>query len=188
MELRLFTPCLAVILLVTACGGVDRGSGIASPTVPGGGEGPVFVDSTEILYLESFPVQVRLAVRGSLPTPCHEPVWEVEDLGWTIDIRLWSEADPAQSCIRVLEPFEISIPLGSFESASSPIVLNGEQIGRLAIGVEPASGDVSLVGAGWSFGMCGGYCNADLAVLGEGLVLTGRSRMSEEPLYVNRGR
>ncbi len=185
--MRLLASWLAGLLLVTACAEVDRASGSSSTTLPSGGEGLVFVESTEILYLESFPVQVRLAVLGSLSTPCHEVRWEVEDLGWAVDVRFWSEADPAQDCVQVLEPLEISIPLGSFESASSPVLLNGEQIGRLAIGAEPASGDVSLVGAGWSFGMCGGYCNADLVVEGEGLVLTGRSRMSEELLYVNRG-
>jgi hypothetical protein len=114
-------------------------------------------------------------------------VWEVEDQGDAIQVSLWSEADPELACAQVLEPFEISIPLGSFESSASPVSLNGEQIGRLAIRAEPTSDDISLVGAGWSFGRCGGYCNADLAVEAEGLVLTGRSHMSAPPLYVNRG-
>jgi hypothetical protein len=147
----------------------------------------VYVDSTEILSLESFPVQVRLAVLGSVPTPCHEVLWEVDDFGWAVDVRLWSEHDRARTCIQVLEPFEVSIPLGSFESASKPVLLNGEQIGRLAIGPPPDSDGVALVGAGWSFGMCGGYCSADLTVEGERLVLTGRSRISDQPLYVNQG-
>jgi hypothetical protein len=147
----------------------------------------VYIDATEILLLESFPVQVRLVVRGALPTPCHEAVWEVEELGDAISVSLWSEAHPELACAQVLESFEISIPLGSFESSASPVSLNGEQIGRLAIGAEPASGDVSLVGAGWSYGRCGTYCNADLAVEAQGLVLTGRSHMSSPPLYVNRG-
>lgn len=185
--MRLLASCLAIFLLVTACTEVDGVPPGAGTTAPSGDEDPVFVDSIEILYLESFPVQARLAVRGSLPTPCHQARWEVEDVGWAIEVGLWSEAGPADDCIQVLEPFDISIALGSFESATSPVVLNGEEIGRLAIGAEQASGAVSLVGAGWSFGMCGGYCNADLAVEGERLVLTGRSRASEEPLYVNRG-
>ena len=147
----------------------------------------MFVDTTEILYLESFPVQVRLVVRGSLPTPCHHIRWEVEDLGRMIDVTLWSEPDPEDDCIAVLEPFDISIPLGSFESSNSAVSLNGEEIGRLAIGAGPIPAGPSLIVAGWSFGMCGGYCMADLSLERDELVLTGRSRFNEEPLYIHRG-
>ncbi len=170
--------------------------GSADTTAPPGGPdatpppdsaGPVFVDSTEIVLLESFPVQARLVVRGSLPTPCHEPGWVVEDRGGVVEVTLWSETDPVVNCIQVLEPVELSIPLGSFESAAIAVLLNGEQVGRLEIGAAPDAGDASLVGAGWSFGMCGGYCNADLVIDGEQLVLTGWNRITDEALYVNRG-
>lgn len=147
----------------------------------------MFIDSTEILYLESFPVQVRLVVRGSLPTPCHEIRWEVDDLGAVIDVKLWSSVLLGQDCAQVLEPFEVSIPLGSFESSTSSVVLNGAEIGRLALGAVPGGGSGKLVGAGWSFGMCLGFCNADLAIDGEGLVLTARDRGKKEPLFANRG-
>jgi hypothetical protein len=150
-------------------------------------EGPVFVDYAEILYLESFPVQVRLFVQGSLPTPCHQVQWAVEDLGEAIEISLWSVIALGQSCAQVLEPFEVSIPLGSFETADLAVLLSGEEIGRIAIGEVPASGSDSLVGAGWSFGMCGGYCKADLAIENGALVLTGGGWTSDEPLFENRG-
>lgn len=155
-----------------------------STTLPNGIVGPVFIDTTEILYLESFPVQVRLVVRGSLPTACHELEWSVEDLGWSIDVKLWSVMLLGQDCAQVLEPLEDSIPLGSFESASVPVVLNGESIGRISIGVEPGAG--ALVGAGWSFGMCGGYCKADLVLAGHSVQVTGGGWTSNEPLFVNR--
>jgi hypothetical protein len=202
MSSRSFTTGLAVVLLVTACGEVDRtGSSGPAPapsaaplppvssdtTVPPNRDGEVFVEATELIVLESFPVQARLVVRGSLPTPCHEAMWEVDEVGQAIVVRLWSEPDPEDDCIQVIEPFEISIPLGSFESANSPVLLNGDEIGRLTIGSAPDAGDVSLVGAGWSFGMCGGYCNADLDIEDDALVLTGSGHMGEEPLFVNRG-
>ena len=186
MGLKWLSPLLAVSLLVTGSAEVDRGTSSTYSIAPGDRGGPVYLDATEILYLESFPVQVRLVVRGALPTPCHEAVWEIEELGDAISVSLWSEADPELPCAQVLEPFEIAIPLGSFESSHSPVRLNGEQIGRLAIGPEPASDDSSLIGAGWSFGRCGGYCTADLAVEGEKLVLTGRSHMSA-PRFTYRG-
>ncbi len=91
------------------------------------------------------------------------------------------------SCIQVLEPVELSIPLGSFESGVVPVRLNGEDVGVIDLAPVPDTGGVALAGAGWSFGMCGGYCNADLVLDGEALVLTGWSRITDEALYVNRG-
>lgn len=187
--MRLFAFLCALAVLVSACAGEDPGSndGSTTTTTLGGIEGPVFVDSTEILYLESFPVQVRLVVQGSLPTPCHQVQWSVEDDGAAIDVTLWSVIALGQSCAQVLEPFEVSIALGSFETADLDVLLNGELIDRVEIGVETMGPEVSLLGAGWSFGMCLGLCNADLVVQEEGLVLTARDRENEEPLYENRG-
>lgn len=180
----------AASLLVGTADVVHGQSG--SETVPAGdGVGPVYVDSADILYLESWPVQVRLWVTGSLPTPCHEVAYEVQDFGSSLDVRLWSIADPAVACIQVLEPFEISIALGSYESADLPVLLNGEEIGRIEIGdagdSPGAVDEPALVGAGWSFGFCLGYCAADLVMDGDEIVVTGRGPADEEPLYVNRG-
>lgn len=183
----LLIPSLSILLAVGVVGQVALGAASPDPAMDGTTEGPVYVDSTEILYLESFPVQVHLAVRGSLPTPCHEAAWEVEQTDEVIAVRLWSRADPELICVQVLEPFEVSIPLGTFESASLSVELNGEPVGRVEIGSPAVPSDASLVGAGWSFGMCLGYCVADLAIDGERLVLTGRARADEEPLYVNQG-
>lgn len=164
------------------------GAAIGATTEPSGGgadaagriESPAYVDSTDILYLESFPVQVRLVVRGSTPTPCHEPTWEVLTTDDGITVRLWSEADADAVCASVLAPFEVSIPLGSYESADLPVTLNGEDVGRVVVGeatTPPATADANeLTGAGWSFGMCAGTCRADLVVAGDDLVLTGSDR------------
>ncbi len=110
------------------------------PHSPGTGEpegtrGPVYVESTELLMAESFPVQGRLQLSGSLPTPCHALKWEVHgpDSAGRIEVVLYSLADPDLACIQVLEPFEASIPLGSFESGSYTVSLNGEQIGEFEL-------------------------------------------------------
>ncbi len=187
--MRLVASLCVLAVLVSACAGGDPGTGDGSTTTTtlGGVEGPVFVDFTDILYLESFPVQVRLVVRGSLPTPCHQVQWAVGDASDALDVELWSVVALGQDCAQVLEPFEVSIPLGSYEVADVPVSLNGEQVGRIFIGDAAVSGSSSLVGGGWSFGMCLGYCNADLVVDGDKLILTGRNRELEEPLFVNRG-
>lgn len=135
--------CLAIVvsLLLVACGSeldapVDSNSPTSTslPADPFPDDaGQLFVDSTDILLMESFPVQVALKVTGSLPTPCHTPVWDVKDDGSTIAVRLGSVADGDAACIQVLEPVELSIPLGSFESGSRVITLNGEEIGDFEI-------------------------------------------------------
>lgn len=102
---------------------------------PVGVRGPVYVDSTELLLAESFPVQARLQVTGTLPTPCHGLKWEVQgpDSNGRIDVALYSLADPALACIQVLEPFETSIPLGTLDSGNYAVYLNGELVGDVQI-------------------------------------------------------
>jgi hypothetical protein len=139
--IRITRTLLLVSLLVVGC--TTFGDAPTTPsntpptTVPGGtvpaDASPVFVDSTDMLLRESFPVQVVLKVAGNLPTPCHEPVWEVEDDGTTISVILGSLADPDVVCIQVLEPFEVFITLGAFESGAREVVLNGEKVGEFSI-------------------------------------------------------
>ena len=66
----------------------------ADSTAPAGDSGVIFVDSTDILYLDSYPVEVNLVVAGLLPTPCHKPVYGVQDLGASIDVLRCRLADP----------------------------------------------------------------------------------------------
>lgn len=108
-----------------------------SPLEPIPGEenmvrGEVFIESTDILILESFPIQVMVSVSGSLPTPCHNLRAEIAepDEQNRIMIDLHSLADPEQICIQVLQPFESSLPLGSFEAGTYSVWVNGEEIGE----------------------------------------------------------
>jgi hypothetical protein len=145
---------------------------------------PVYVEEVGIVYRESDPVQVVLVVSGDVPTPCHQVAYDVDPSAERIDVRLWSAADPAATCIQVLEPFEVAIPLGSFGSVDASVTLNDEVVGRVRVGAEPA--DPALIGAGWSFGYCGGYCAADLVLEGDRLSLTG-SAHGMPPLFSNSG-
>ncbi|HEU4750416.1 MAG TPA: hypothetical protein VFT54_05100, partial [Acidimicrobiia bacterium] len=79
-DMRRLSLLLAITLFITGCGG-GADDPIDSPaptpsTIPDDA-GPVFVETTDILLMESFPVQVVLRVTGNLPTPCHQAVWEV---------------------------------------------------------------------------------------------------------------
>jgi hypothetical protein len=135
---------LALALAACGAGGggpdepIDDTTPTTTPSVPvtdsiPDGAGPVFVDGTDIILMESFPVQVVLRVVGNLPTPCHELAYEVEDDGTTITVRLASVADPDAVCTQVLEPFEFSIPLGEFESGQRAVTLNGEPVGDFEV-------------------------------------------------------
>ena len=92
--------------------------------------GGVYLDSTDLLAMESFPVQYSLTLKGNLPTPCHElrVVYHEPDAGKKINLDVYSVADPNAVCIQMLEPFSVNIPLGSFPSGHYTVWVNGEMV------------------------------------------------------------
>jgi hypothetical protein len=95
--------------------------------------GQAFIDSTDILTAESFPPQFFLSIKGSLPTPCHalrvRPT--PPDAQHRILIDVYSVVDPTASCIQVLEPFEVNIPLGSLPAGKYEVWVNNQPIGEI---------------------------------------------------------
>lgn len=91
--------------------------------------GTVYIEFTDILLLESYPVQVRMQITGSLPTPCHELRVDAgePDAENRIHVAIYSVSDPDVDCIQVLEPFDITIPLGNYTEGKFAVMLNGEQ-------------------------------------------------------------
>jgi hypothetical protein len=96
-------------------------------TLPIAGRFPVYLDGVEILLLESWPVQVKAIIRGSLPTPCHTLAWDLgePDADGRIVLSVFSTVDMDQVCIQVLHPFEQTIDVGSFTSGAYVLVVNG---------------------------------------------------------------
>jgi hypothetical protein len=92
--------------------------------------GEVFINTTELLLLESYPVQVNLIVRGELPTPCHElrAVVLAPDEQGNLQVEAYSLVDPDLICIQVMAPFEITLSLGSYTEGSFTVLINGEQV------------------------------------------------------------
>jgi inhibitor of cysteine peptidase len=131
----LLVPALAV--LATGCFGIrwasppngpgGDGTTTTRPSTPGAVRGPVYVDSVDVLLLESYPVQVRALVKGTLPTPCHRLAWDLSgpDAQGRINLDVYSTADADVICIQVLEPFEQSIDVGSYTGGSFVLVVNG---------------------------------------------------------------
>ncbi|MEX2230191.1 MAG: hypothetical protein WEB13_11205 [Dehalococcoidia bacterium] len=158
-SLRLLAAVAALALLAGAC---TTTPGAPSPTAtpPPGAAGPtatpppagtagaepapdpgVFVDTTDVLLLESYPVQVVLHVTGTLPTPCHRLAHDVTDDGSRIDVTLTATTN-AEACIQVIAPFDERIALGSFAAGARTVWLNRERVGEFALGA--GAGDVSV--------------------------------------------
>ena len=94
--------------------------------------GEVTVSSSELLIMESYPLQIDLAVEGTLPTPCHQLRASVQepDPENIINVELYSLVDPNLICAQVLQVFEENIPLGSYPDGSYTVYLNGEWVGE----------------------------------------------------------
>ncbi len=97
--------------------------------------GGISPGSAEIIMLESFPVQVILNISGMLPTPCNLPRAEVSepDAENNIHVEMWTLVEPDAICIQVLQPFEVNIPLGSYESGSYTVYLNDNEVGEFSL-------------------------------------------------------
>ena len=73
----------------------------------------VQVDSIDLLVMESFPLQVTVAISGFKSVPCTEllePAVSYSDNTFTVVIAE-TVLGPAETCIAVTDPFEISVPL-----------------------------------------------------------------------------
>lgn len=90
------------------------------------------LEASEIVVMESLPVQVDVILRGSLPDPCHEMriIPSEPDQENRIDLEVYSLVDASQTCITVIEPFEATISLGSFSTGTYTILVNGEVLGE----------------------------------------------------------
>lgn len=114
------------------------------------GPGPVFDEAVEFIIRESYPMQVAVEVSGSLPTPCHEPAWELKKSPPVYEISVWSvDGSEGEGCAAVLEPFTEVIELEDpFEFADYMVVVNGKEHPLLlgpAEEEQPASGEDQLV-------------------------------------------
>lgn len=96
--------------------------------------GEVFLDlkASQILVMESMPVQVNVTLKGDLPTPCHElrvvPV--TDEANKRVDLEVYTLVPLSSACIDVLQPFEVTVELGSFSGGTYSVYANGEELGE----------------------------------------------------------
>ncbi len=92
--------------------------------------GEVFLDSAEILAMESYPVQFAVVLKGNLSTPCHQlrVFYHEPDAQKGIKLEVYSLSDPNAVCAQMLEPFEQNVYLGRFPSGHFTVWVNEEQV------------------------------------------------------------
>jgi hypothetical protein len=93
--------------------------------------GEAIFTTKDVLLQETFPLQVLLHLKGTLPTPCHHLRARIDgpDIENRIQVDMYSLYKPDEVCIQVLQEFDIFLPLGSFPDGTYTIWLNGEKIG-----------------------------------------------------------
>ena len=74
--------------------------------------GPAVVESTEILVLESFPVQIHVIAKGYLPDGCTEiDRVEEERNGNTFTVTITTKRPKDMMCTQAIVPYEKVVPL-----------------------------------------------------------------------------
>jgi len=127
---------LLLTVLAPACGDDTPPGSIVddSTTVPGTSEprtrtepGVAWVDSVDLLLLESYPVQLVAVVKGTLPTPCHDLAWLVAgpDADGRVTPEISSRLDRKDTCAQTRVRFEVSSPVGSLTRGEYPPAVDG---------------------------------------------------------------
>jgi hypothetical protein len=90
------------------------------------------LENSNLVVMESYPVQVSANLVGSLSDPCHQlrVVLKPADAKNQINLEVYSLFDPNMACITVIQPFSATIPLGSFSDGHYSVKVNGQLLGE----------------------------------------------------------
>lgn len=95
----------------------------------------VYLDSMDVLVMESYPPQILLQLTGNLPTPCH--LLRIEagqpDEENNLRIGVYSVVDPNLVCTMMLQPFEQGVGLGSFPTGDYDLYVNDTLAGEFSM-------------------------------------------------------
>jgi hypothetical protein len=116
--------------MAAGCSGQPSAASLAPSPEPGVVRTEVMPAATEIILLETLPVQVRLKVEGELPNPCSHLGWYVkpgDDQG-RIEVALYADEPTETACIQVVASYSEVIPIGAFERGSYAVFLNDQKV------------------------------------------------------------
>lgn len=90
------------------------------------------LESSRVVIRESLPAQVSLILNGSLSTPCHKLriVVTPADPQKEIRLEIYSVFDPKEVCITLVQPFNATIPLGSYSGGHYTVYVNDQLAGE----------------------------------------------------------
>jgi hypothetical protein len=88
--------------------------------------------TSQLVIMESMPIQIMAVVAGNLPDPCHVLRVKVTaaDASGRINLEAYSLADTSAACSTELEPFTATIPLGTYSGGHFSVYVNGELLGE----------------------------------------------------------
>jgi hypothetical protein len=96
----------------------------------------VFMDlaNSRLSVSQTYPVQVSATLKGYLPDPCHVLRVAVGAPNATnaISISVYSLVKPGSACIAVLQPFSVTVPVGSFTTGRYTVWVNGMKLGEFS--------------------------------------------------------
>jgi hypothetical protein len=133
---------------ITSCSLMTPGSQPTSPpasSIPSSGyepkagddqltRDPVLMDleNSQLVVMESYPIQVSVNLKGNLPDPCHELRVQVTPVNAQNQVKLdvYSVVDSTKACITVLQPFEVTVPIGSYTSGHYSVYVNDQLLGE----------------------------------------------------------
>jgi hypothetical protein len=97
--------------------------------------GNVYIDTDNIVTLESSPAQFHIKLEGSLPTPCHQLRVQVNPPAGSqqINIEAYSVVNPDRICAQVLAPFNATVPLKDLPAGAYTVLVNGEKAGEIVL-------------------------------------------------------
>ena len=90
------------------------------------------LENSQLLVMESYPIQVTALLKGSLSDPCHQLRAVVTPANSVnrIDLDVYSVYDKNTACITVIQPFSATIPLGSYSGGHYSVYVNGQLLGE----------------------------------------------------------
>lgn len=98
--------------------------------------GSAFMDAVSVSPSLTDSSEIMLSLVGSLPNPCHQLQVDLAPFNAEsnqIHVDVYTLIDPAQMCIQVLQPFQEEVSLGSFPAGSYTVLVNGNEVGTVAI-------------------------------------------------------
>ncbi len=125
---------LLLLLLLSSCLG-NQAPGAEMPPFPPSTSVPaaplrrelLVVEDVEAFVLETYPMQLRLAVRGYWPSGCSGEIRVEQQLANnTLTVTIWRAVPAGAACLAVIVPYDETIAIeGSFTQLPAAIAVNG---------------------------------------------------------------